>query len=788
MVSFRWKSVLMFALACFMFTLFESGSVEAVSPEEAGLEAKMVLDFSDMYGDRLTNNRVTGLASNGEIYLFADFYGRLFRSENGLDWERVRETGAGVSFVDISEQLIWDGEQFVLLTNTAVLSSKDGREWNSHTPKHPDSTKIYVFNDVVYANGQYVILAQERDREVGTFYTLGDNAIFYGPSLDELKRAKKHDFIESIAGERPLEQLLWTGKRYVAGGNGSAYSEDGAVWHGGGPGGYEYNMVWDGRRIWKAYSNDIYSVSDTGDDYRNVYESPENAEHRVTLTSIGYNGRSYIAAGYGDTTTIVYSRDGVNWQRVLLDTEASDIHSIHPTPYGYLLAGNRVWYVSETEIESPSTWAVSELEQARENELVPKALRGFYQSPIMRKDFSVMSVRLYEALTNRWAEAPKNNPFRDTVHSGVLKANLLGIIKGKSTDRFAPDEHITRQDMAVILYRTLEAAGLRMSPEQSEWRADYTDIDEVASYAEEALRFMNQEGIIGGRSATRLDPTGTATREESIIMVGRMYERFMNEVESYTGEDSISETLLIVNEPAGEEDVKVVHRVLNLDGRFVWAGEVLESGNNHLYPLKELLEPLGVHAELDIMENKLTLSKSETDYVNQADTGISEASVRLSEPKDDTAVRHRMAFILDDSEGVTNVLVYQGKPYVSIQWFARTFDWKHRTVDLRRDPERQYDELSSDGVYNMYLYWDHDGFQSSRYRPALEIGERQIIRRDSGWNGRAELNIIGDDPSIVEVTPLETGWMLTGVKNGYCEVRVTNVDTKEHIYMILEVR
>ncbi|MBO9600835.1 MAG: hypothetical protein J7559_23805, partial [Cohnella sp.] len=377
------------------------GAEAASNP--TGLEARMVLDLTDDI--ELPNSHVGGLAGNGEYYLYVKYSDLSFhRSEDGLRWTRVSITEATYQkFHGIPRQLIWDGQQFVLLLDSQILTSSDGRDWKDVTPAHPDRTMEYTFEDIHFANGQYVILAQDRDRNVGGFYVEGDNTIFYGKRLSELKKAKKQDFMEVAGGrERPLDHVIWTGSGYLAGGNGVAYSADGKVWRGDAGLGYGYNAVWDGKRVWDADGDRILSYDAKGKSAKSVYKLTKETAKKVNLKVIGANGRSYIAAGKSGKnapTTVMYSKDGAKWSTVMLGTEPSDIHSILPTPYGYLLAGDRIWYVSETAIDQPSTWAVPDVERAVKDKLVTPAVKGFYQYSLARQDLSILSVKLYEAMT-----------------------------------------------------------------------------------------------------------------------------------------------------------------------------------------------------------------------------------------------------------------------------------------------------------------------------------------------------------------------------------------------------
>jgi hypothetical protein len=79
--------------------------------------------------------------------------------------------------------------------------------------------------------------------------------------------------------------------------------------------------------------------------------------------------------------------------------------------------------------------------------------------------------------------------------------------------------------MAVMLVKMLDAAGFPVDRIDRRWAKAYDDLDRVASYAVEALQFMNAEGIIQGSGAS-IQPQQTATREQALVIAARVLERF----------------------------------------------------------------------------------------------------------------------------------------------------------------------------------------------------------------------------------------------------------------------
>ena len=120
-------------------------------------------------------------------------------------------------------------------------------------------------------------------------------------------------------------------------------------------------------------------------------------------------------------------------------------------------------------------------------------------------------------------------PFADvdaTAYYGtaVYWARLNGIAGGYDDATFGPNDPITREQMAAILYRYAQYKGYDVSA-----KADlnkFTDADEISNYALEALQWANAEGLINGKGDGVLDPKGQATRAEAAAILTRFCEQY----------------------------------------------------------------------------------------------------------------------------------------------------------------------------------------------------------------------------------------------------------------------
>lgn len=106
--------------------------------------------------------------------------------------------------------------------------------------------------------------------------------------------------------------------------------------------------------------------------------------------------------------------------------------------------------------------------------------------------------------------------------NAVAWANANGIVSGYGSGKFGPNDKVTREQLAAILYRYAQYKKYDVSGAKS--LDGYTDAQSVSSYAVPALQWANAAGVVTGKSGSKLDPKGYATRAEVAAMLMRFCE------------------------------------------------------------------------------------------------------------------------------------------------------------------------------------------------------------------------------------------------------------------------
>ena len=104
-------------------------------------------------------------------------------------------------------------------------------------------------------------------------------------------------------------------------------------------------------------------------------------------------------------------------------------------------------------------------------------------------------------------------------YDAVLWASQNGIVYGYGNALFGQDDEITREQFATMLHRYAQHDGLDTS--NSGYASQYADEGRVSTWAQDAMKWANANGLITGRTPTTLVPQGTATRAEAATILMR---------------------------------------------------------------------------------------------------------------------------------------------------------------------------------------------------------------------------------------------------------------------------
>lgn len=103
----------------------------------------------------------------------------------------------------------------------------------------------------------------------------------------------------------------------------------------------------------------------------------------------------------------------------------------------------------------------------------------------------------------------------------VAAVNEAGIVFGRSKEAFAPNERITREEMAVMIVRAYEhLKGSKSSGESA--ASSFSDYSRIQDWAKQAAVAAEQAGLITGRGNQQFAPQATMTRAESAQVLANL--------------------------------------------------------------------------------------------------------------------------------------------------------------------------------------------------------------------------------------------------------------------------
>ena len=108
--------------------------------------------------------------------------------------------------------------------------------------------------------------------------------------------------------------------------------------------------------------------------------------------------------------------------------------------------------------------------------------------------------------------------------SAVAWAKENGIVQGVTDTAFAPNDAVSREQMATILYRYAQRQGTVQKAGDSVLAA-FVDAASVSSYAVPAMSWAVQEGLLSGMGNQTLAPGGFATRAQVAVILQRFLEQ-----------------------------------------------------------------------------------------------------------------------------------------------------------------------------------------------------------------------------------------------------------------------
>ena len=139
---------------------------------------------------------------------------------------------------------------------------------------------------------------------------------------------------------------------------------------------------------------------------------------------------------------------------------------------------------------------------------------------LTRAEFAKMAVLASGGLIDGAKAEFADVSVSDWCYPYIASAYEMKLISGMGNNMFGGDMNITREDMAVILAKMAENAGMEITSDVM----SFSDSAEIFDYAKSAVSYLSSIGIINGTGNGKFSPKAFATRAEAAVIFDRFLQ------------------------------------------------------------------------------------------------------------------------------------------------------------------------------------------------------------------------------------------------------------------------
>ncbi len=261
--------------------------------------------------------------------------------------------------------------------------------------------------------------------------------------------------------------------------------------------------------------------------------SSDSGDYLISVDRVS-GGRVTVQPGRadkGDTVTItVYPNDGYELDElVVTDSRGNeiDLDARSATRFTFTMPSGKVTveasFVREggqpqvpqtTFADVPaSAWYYDAVEYVYENGLMSGVSGGrFAPDDTLTRAMLVQTLYAMEGRPAAASAGFADVASGDWYASAVNWAAANGVVSGVSETGFGPNNALTREQLALILYRFAQYKGYDVTGTSD--LAAYADGSSVSGWAAEAMSWAVNAGLISGVGGNQIAPTGTASRAQ----------------------------------------------------------------------------------------------------------------------------------------------------------------------------------------------------------------------------------------------------------------------------------
>lgn len=266
--------------------------------------------------------------------------------------------------------------------------------------------------------------------------------------------------------------------------------------------------------------------------------SPSSMTYRITVTApenatVAPNGTVKVKRDR-EQTFIIEAKKGYEIEDVLVDGVSVGVVD------EYTFKKVRKNHTLEIKVKAIGTKTEEEeiFKDVKKNDWFYEAVNYVYEKKLMngtgKNEFSpnISTTRgMIVTILYRLEGSPKveNSTFTDVASTeyyakAVAWGEANGIVKGYGEGKFGPNDLITREQLAAIMYRYSNYKKYDTSVGEDTNILSYNDISELSEYAVPSMQWACGAGLVNGIGDGKLAPKGNATRAQLATILMRYCE------------------------------------------------------------------------------------------------------------------------------------------------------------------------------------------------------------------------------------------------------------------------
>ncbi|UKS28159.1 S-layer homology domain-containing protein [Paenibacillus sp. HWE-109] len=174
------------------------------------------------------------------------------------------------------------------------------------------------------------------------------------------------------------------------------------------------------------------------------------------------------------------------------------------------------------------TWANEGVLGLAAREVVNGRSEGHYMpaGEVTRAEFVKMLIQLFDLADTSATAAFTDVDAGAWYYNSIASAQKIGLIQGKDDGSFGVNDQISREDMAVLIYRASKIIS-STTAQASGTTSNFLDGDQISTYAKDAVWAATQAGLMDGVAEGYFDPKGKSTRAQAATVIYRLYQELI---------------------------------------------------------------------------------------------------------------------------------------------------------------------------------------------------------------------------------------------------------------------